>query len=464
MFDRRAFLLSAAGAAMSAAACGAPAQTRMRTFRPEDFGARGDGRSDDTAAFAALARALSQEGGGTVALRAATYRVGRQRQAGAADYAWAPDALLRFDNLPGAIAIAGNGARLQAAPGLRYGTFDRRTGRAVRRALPNMRRGEWATPYQAMIHISGARGPVLVEGLDLDGNLPALEIGGPWGDTGTQIPASGLLLTDNRAGEVVRDVRCRRHGQDGIMVAAPARRAARTRFENVACEDNGRQGLSIIGGTGFDIIDSRFARSARGPVSSAPGAGVDIEAEWAPIRDLRFTGCTMEANHGVGMVADSGDSANALFERCRFVGTVAHSLWPNKPDFRFRDCTFLGMIVKPFGDRNPARATQFLRCRFLDDPRRTSEGRVAGPFAGDLGENQNILFDACEWRLTHELRLPWSTGAIYRDCLMRQRTGEQAFPRGRYQGRTTIQGNVDLYGSRVEGDLTVNGRRVPRTA
>lgn len=458
---RRSFLLGAgAVAVMPSAACG---QARVRSFRPEDFGARGDGRSDDTGAFAAMAAAVARAGGGEVVLRRATYRVGRQGPGGGAEWAYQPAPVLSFDGLAGPLAIRGEGARLLAAAALRYGTWDRRTGRAVRRAMPNYQRGEWASPYRAMVHVARVRGAVEIEGLELDGNLPGLQLGGPWGDTGHQIPAFGLFLEDNAGGEIVRDVRSRRHGQDGIIVAASARRNTRTRLERVACEENGRQGVSIVSGRGFDVVDCAFTRTGRGALASSPGAGVDIESERSPIRDLAFTRCRFEDNVGAGMVADSGDSADASFRECRFVGTTTWAAWPNKPRFWFEGCEFVGAIVRPFDAADPADGTRFTRCRFRDDPALSPTGVVYGTTCADLGENRNALFEACDFRMTHGSVLPWSTGAVYQDCTMSQRSRAQAFPRGTYLGRNRIDGNVDLYGSRIRGEVLVNGRPVPRS-
>ena len=56
--DRRELLIAACAAAAfpAAAAC----QTRAGTFRPEAYGAKGDGRTDDTAAFGAMAAAVAR--------------------------------------------------------------------------------------------------------------------------------------------------------------------------------------------------------------------------------------------------------------------------------------------------------------------------------------------------------------------------------------------------------------------
>src|SRR4051812_45456452 len=47
---------------------------------PEMFGAKGDGATNDSAAFARLAEAITHRGGGTIALRRKTYIVGAQRR------------------------------------------------------------------------------------------------------------------------------------------------------------------------------------------------------------------------------------------------------------------------------------------------------------------------------------------------------------------------------------------------
>jgi len=61
MLDRRTFLASSAAAALPAPIAAAAATA----FRPEHFGARGDGKTNDTAAFAALGEAINRAGGST---------------------------------------------------------------------------------------------------------------------------------------------------------------------------------------------------------------------------------------------------------------------------------------------------------------------------------------------------------------------------------------------------------------
>lgn len=464
--DRRAFL--AGGIAVLAAPSGAAAQpaSTASTVRPEDFGARGDGRTNDTDAFRAMSAHIQRRGGGTIVLRRATYIVGRQTPTTTPGqgYAFHPWPIIELTRLTAPLRIQGNGARLKCPPGLRYGTFDLRTGRAVRRAMPNLRQDELASPYNAMISVSGSTSSVEITDVELDGSFQQLVIGGPYGDVGHQIPATGLVLRDIAGSETVRNLRSHHHPLDGIVIDGNPRRRARSRFENVECSYNSRQGVSIVGGRGYDFVNCKFNHTGRAGLYTPPGAGVDIEAEGGKTnRDFTFTDCEFIDNQGCGMVADSGDSAEARFTRCTFVGTTGWAAWPYKPQFRFDQCSFVGAIVRTWPDADPARATQFYACTFVDDPGRAPGSRVYlengdhGPIA-NLDQADNVLFDHCRITLTHGAQLPWTVRAIYRDCVMNQRSPRQGYPRGQFFGRTVINGNVDLYGSVIRGEIVLNGR------
>ena len=458
LISRRSFVSGSSAVAMlSPRVVAAPGGV----FRPEQFGARGDGISNDSCAFAALSAEVNRRGGGTIILgRHRTYVIGRQQLGG--DYGWTPLPVLEFRQLSRPLYILGNGARLRCASGLRYGTFDPVTGVPVQRPMPNDQVSEVATPYRAMIFIGGCSGPVEVRDIDLDGNVERLEIGGPFGDVGWQIPATGLILEENIGPETISNVLSQRHAQDGAIVIGAAERRGRGRISRLAARYNGRQGLSMAAGCLYDFEDCEFSHTGRSKVRSAPGAGVDIEAERRPIRNVTFTRCKFVDNAGIGMVADSGDSQVALFTDCLFVGSTTWSAWPYKPHFTFRGCTFVGAVVHAFSDPDPTRATRFIDCDFTDDPSRSPSGKVYlgnGPIV-NLAVSDNVLFDACIFRLVNDGTLPWTWRAIYRNCTMSQRSPVKATPKGRYVGRSTISGNVDLYGSMIQGELTVNGAAI----
>lgn len=454
-----------AGVAGSAGAALVPTCARAQggTVTPEMFGARGDGVTNDSDAFAEMAIAINLRGGGTVDLRKATYIVGKQTLGrDPAGWAYPTADVMEFKNLRSPLIIRGNGARLKCASGLRYGLFDRSTGKAVHHPMPYYDGRELASPYLAMIRISGCRAPIELDDLELDGSLPGLLIGGPYGDTGHQIPAIGLFLADNLDTETVRNLYTHHHGQDGLEISGDDKRRARSRFKNVVSEYNGRQGLSMIGGRGYDFVRCKFNHTGRSAVQSAPGAGVDLEAEGTKTnRDLTFTECEFSNNIGCGILAETGDSEGATFTRCTFIGTTSWSAWPRKPRMVFRRCTFVGSAVNAYPHADPEQAAQFHDCRFRDDPRLSPTGKVAGSSGHpifDLGVSDNVLFNRCSFVMTHKQPLPWSWRATYADCTMTQRAPETAYPKGKYLGHSTIVGPADMYNSKVIGTVILNGK------
>jgi hypothetical protein len=454
-FGRRDFLALSASSIVAP-----PTPANGIVLRPEDFGARGDGSTNDTSAFRHLSSEVNRRGGGTIVLRRGrTYLVGSQSSSAGG---WQPSPILELSALKAPLTIEGNGARLIAQPGLHFGTFDRRSGKPVRHQLPYGGPSDLAYAYHGMIVVRDCLGPVEIRNLELNGNLGELEIGGGYGDTGWQIPGTGLLLVGNRAEEVVEGVYTHDHGQDGAMFIGNIRRLGRSRISQLVSRRNGRQGLSITGGRGYDLTDCEFGENARGKVQSAPAAGVDIEAESGAIEDIAFTRCTFLDNAGCGFVADSGDSRNLRFERCRFIGTTSWSAWPNKPECMFSNCTFVGSVAHAFADPDPRRAAHFVGCSFTDDPALSPSRKVYGngPIV-NLAVSDNVLFDRCSFRLIGQGVLPWSWRATYRDCRMNQRSAEVGMPKGRYLGRTTIEAHVDLYGSMIQGTVILNGKPVP---
>lgn len=462
--DRRSFFIG--GLACASLAKRLPAEAAP-VLRPEDFGARGDGKSNDTGAFASLSAVVQRAGGGTIRLATGrTYIVGEQFRS--RDRPFTPQPLLSFQNLHQPLTILGNGACLRAAADLRFGAFDPANGRPVFRDTPNLRDSDRTSPYLAMILVRGSLAPVAISDVELDGNVDELIVGGPWGDSGFQVPGSGLALYDNLAEETVSNLFSHHHPLDGIIIDGARNRAARSRLSGLVCEGNGRQGMSLVGGVAYEFHDCVFSRTGRSRIRSAPGAGVDIEAENnKSIRDISFTACKFIDNAGPGMVAEGGNSADVSFQDCEFVGTSAWAAQPNRPHFRFDRCRFAGTVVQAYASKTASAACKFHQCRFTDDPRLSPTGKVfvagkAGNGIVNLGRSDNVLFERCRFELSHEGVLPWSWRAIYQDCIMRQTASTPAMTKGKYVGQTDIKGPVDLYGSMIVGTVILNGKVVPR--
>jgi hypothetical protein len=470
MKTSRRELLTCAALAPLAVAAPAAAQAG-RTFTPEQFGAVGDGRTNDTEAFVRMSAAVAAAGGGEVVLARRTYIVGRQRHLPAerTRYVFEPSPIMEFVGLRGPLVIRGNGAKLRCAPGLRYGAFTR-AGRPARNPMPYYGH-DLASPYYSMIKIANCSGSVEVSDLELDGAIGELEIGGRYGDTGWQIGTNGLSLINNRGSERVLRVYSHHHAQDGILIdGLDASRGAgvNSLLQDVRCEFNARQGVSLVGGRSYRFERCKFSGSGKARIASAPGAGVDIEAEQSKrVRDVSFSDCEFSNNHGCSFLAAEGDIERVTLTDCRLNGTTLWAAWPNKPYTSFTRCLFVGAIVNAHGDPVAERATKFIDCTFRDDPALSPTGEVYGapntdrPIV-DLYDHENVLFRNCRFLLTHRSALPWTRNVTYQDCTFSQRSSAPSYPRGYFIGRNVMAGPAVINGSWVRGELILNGRLIPR--
>lgn len=467
-WSRREFV----GAASATAMILPSAARAAEVLTPEAFGARGDGRTNDTEAFAALSAHVNAAGGGAVALRRVTYIVGKHLAAtgGDAAFAFTPSPILHFAGCTGPVVVRGNGAVLRAQSGLRFGSFDPSNGRPVDRGPRFYDRRFRASPYIAMVHAERCSGGIDIADLELDGNLRALQVGGPWGGVQWQLPGCGIFLVDNSCAERLSEIHSHHHPLDGLEIDGLSERSTSSTISNCVFDANARQGCSIVGGRNYAFQRCTFSRTGKGGLRSDPSAGVDIEPEQKTVRKLSFTSCEFSDNSGVGLVAEAGDSEGATFDSCTFVGTTAWAAWPNKAGFRFRDCTFVGASVHPYGSADPKQAAQFANCRFLDDPALSPTGAVYGG-TGDalpivaLPNSPNARFDGCSFHLVGKAEVPWSNyGVIYSNCTMSQRSPAASYPRGTYFGTTVIDGNAMLERSVIRGTVILNGRTLPRSA
>ena len=389
------------------------AQPTLRKDLKRDFGAIGDGRANDHAAFQRAAdffnkRAQTPAGTAPAVLfiPAGTYRVGRQDAAGnGADVL----ALTGCRNL----RIRGQDSartRIRYADSLRYGAFDPATRLPYESPKAFFTDWSWGARVGTCINLQKCEN-VEVSDLSLDGNAGHLLVGGHWGDTGIQLPADGLFVHDSRR-ITLRRLAVHHFGRDGVQVLnrlaktledAPQERII---IENSTFDYNGRQGLSITGVNGLRAANCSFSHTGRVLIPalgkalfSNPGAGVDVEPEGGFASHVRFEGCRFVDNAGQGLVADRyGDgpptTKDIVLSNCLLWGTTNWSAWVRQTDFLFENCRFHGAFTT--GCALAAYPTRFVGCTFEDLPYR---GRPAyGLFLVDSDrEARGMSFTNCRF-------------------------------------------------------------------
>lgn len=117
----------------------------------------------------------------------------------------------------------------------------------------------------------------------------------------------------------LRDLRISECVGDGISVGG-RNTVTDLRIENVTCQNNRRQGLSLVNVSGATIVNSRFS----GTNGTSPECGVDLEPEVNQVvEDVLFERCRFDGNakYGVNLLVrlDNRGQPIGAIRRIRFV-------------------------------------------------------------------------------------------------------------------------------------------------
>lgn len=411
----------------------APFRVTGPTINIEKLGARGDGVHNDSAAFRAAAKLIQEAGGGRLVIPRRTYLVGEQTHEDGKFPYYQAQPIFSVKNVDGLI-VEGKGATLRLKAGLRFGSFDKHTGQPFQPKPGRFTDRDYAARVGSMLQIHHSRN-ILIRGLELDGNNGALVLGGMWGDTGRQLHAYGIELYNN-SNVAVENVHTHHHGLDGIAIGYSGLKESDAptphTLINVVSEYNARQGLSWVGGRGLRAYRCKFNHTRRAAFGSAPGAGLDIEAENSVCRDGYFEDCEFINNGGCAMVADSGDGGYTKFVRCTFWGVSNWSLWSAKPGLVYEDCTIYGTAVHGYSSPNAGLATRYVRCHFEDKDYGTNGVYRSAAVIECASVGDNITYEDCTVIANHTRSFWFDSGAgrkFVRGCRIvhRDRRANQDF-------------------------------------
>jgi len=386
-----------------------------------DFGADPTGATNSTDAFVAASAYINAQGGGKLVIPKGTYIVGKQTFAGAGGlgYSYRPSPIIQIQNCTLPVVVESYGAKLKLANGLRFGSFDPVTGAVFNPATLPFTDLNYRADAGIMIQFFNNSNVTLTGAIELDGNIANVIPGGMWGDTGRQCIAYGVWAYNNEQC-TIENVWSHHHALDGMIsgyngITSEGGVAKPITLTNCVFENNARQGWSITGGRGVTAINCKFNNTGKDiPFASSPGAGCDIEAEMGWIRDVLFLNCEFSNNISVGLVADSGNSANVTALRCKFIGTTQTPIWPRKPGMVFRDCLIVGSAVNAFQSAtNPNEATKFYNCVFTDQTIYSPTGVVFnGNYLADFNSGTNVLLDGCTFHATTQRNLNLGGGIL----------------------------------------------------
>ncbi|GAB3870772.1 hypothetical protein GCM10028824_19800 [Hymenobacter segetis] len=392
----------------------------LRKDLKTDFGAVGDGKTNDQAAFERAAeffnqRAKTPAGAGAAVLRIpkGVYLVGRQ------------DA-----NNQGVNVLQLNGCRnltvtgddsatteIRYASGMRYGSFDPATKRPFE--SPNAYFTDWKYAFSGgTCFVLQGCDNVQVNNLAFNGSSAQLEVGGHWGDTGIQLQFDGIFIENSRRISM-RRLALHHFGRDGIQVLNHLAKSLddpnreEILLENSTCNYNGRQGLSLTGVNGFRAVNCNFSHTGRiVPAStgkalfSNPGAGIDLEPQDGYVTNVSLEKCRFVDNAGQAIVSDWVDEShpsgtrNIVISGSLLWSTTNWSAWVTQAGFLFKDCRIYGAFVHGCHAATAQEATRFVGCTFEDRP---YHGQPAyGPFTMHSDSHATRMsFTNCRFIGTH---------------------------------------------------------------
>lgn len=406
-----------------------------------DFDAWGDGRHNDHEAFKEASKFFNERhGNGMLIIPAGTYLVGRQLDYGAlVPIIYQPFAEGGVTNpyyklgvpvmvISGCknLVIEGQGTPvIKFTDEMLFGGFY-----ADGKPMPlKDKQGNAIVPSQNSIALAGDgiyienSKHITIKGIELDGNSIAHKVGGNISADGWQWGQSGILL-ENVKHVTLEHMNVHHFAVDGLQLrnSTPSHidslRSHNITLLQSSFDYNGRQGFSWTGGAGVTATECSFShtgmahnKSLKKELSTAPGAGLDIEPESDPnvnvyrlVKDGTFKKCRFEDNKGVGMVADLYNEAEGrvaqdiYFDDCTFWGVHSWGVWVSHPGFTFNSCRIYGAAVHSYDGRKQGKETRFIGCLFEDRAYMNAKGDMIVPpgnFLVEIADGIRTTFDKC---------------------------------------------------------------------
>lgn len=365
----------------------------------KDFGAKGDGRTDDTNAFLAAASKINAlQKNVQLFIPKGNYLVKPQKLGTQQNPGYDPVSVLSLYNCSRIVIKGEKGTKITFAPSLYYGSF-KHNGKQLEKL------GTTTTDYKYRVAIGHGIelqhcSNVTIQSVEIDGNNRNFILGGQFGDVGIQIDNDGIFIKDGSQISLTH-LNLHHFGRDGILIINETPNGFSTPSQNIVLsncrfEYNGRQGFSWAGGVGVKANNCSFSYTGNSKVVSPPGAGVDFEPNGGYIvKNGEFTNCVFKFNSGVAVLADQGgfNVSDVQFKNCIIWGEQSAAIWVKSPLFSFTDCNINGCFYFGCAARTSNEGTQFIRCNFTDTNSKNN-------YLVESNGSKYLLFDQCSFRAT----------------------------------------------------------------
>lgn len=413
------------------------------------FGAQGDGVTNDTLALRDFSAFIEHQDGGNALIPAGRYMWGLQTLAGAfgAGHSWKGLNAVQIHGCARPIVLEMQGVEMRTLPGQRYGSFHPVSGAAHTPSQPFYDldyRADIGYPLDLRDNAS-----VVIRGFpDLHGDVVLQIQGGGWGDSGWQNHYDGLFLLGNHS--VYAEIGSADwFARDGIQIAWPGLGWDDPIRPHVlvlrSAQYNGRQGISYVGGNSLIVNGgAKLSNTGRnGVVRSAPGAGLDIEAEaGAIVTGVVLNDVHIFNNFGAGILDEAGTEGGSLtLNGGVVIGTDSWSLWNRKGRWKINGTKIVGATAYIKGDVDPAKATKVEGGLWSMDPADSPSGVIYGGGSNrmEIRASANVRFTRVVFSAAGPYGIPLSligTPPTYQNCVFIQKSNNQIDTQGVFVGLT----------------------------
>lgn len=369
----------------------------------KDFGAKGNGRSNDQDAFAKASAFFNQrKGNGKLIFPKGIYRIGKQqlKRNSQNKISYAGEYALDLRGCSNMVIEGKTGAVLKNNDSLRIGAFSPETGNAFKHSMKDINvlpeYSNYATSAGIVINLRNCSN-IKLSGLTVDGNMNNFIFGGNWGSGRNpfELIHYGIYILDSHDISLsncnIKDFAC-----DGIYIVNLGQGLKTYNINIDKCKVNycGRNGLSWLGGENICVSNSVFSNQGKGLVQESPAAGIDIEVENNSFcRKGYFYNCVMENNVGSAITSGSKAlSSTVLFKKCIAASPGYFTVFVDAASHRFEDCFFYGTVLVWYKGLADKDGVTFSKCLFEE----SYKGKKMYDGSYQLGvEATGVIVDSC---------------------------------------------------------------------